>query len=199
MKYMLLIVVFSGFVVQSNAQKSVSFIASYPISFPMGNTSDYVGKTSFRGISFEVNLVQDEHVEYGLETSWHVFYGEESSKVYTDETVSIKGAQFRYINAVPLLAQGRWFFREEKSEKKFTPFAGAGIGTIYVNQATDFGLYRITKEAWQFALRPEIGLLFKNSNSVPGGFVSVRYYAGFDTDDLDAQSYLSLNIGIRFN
>jgi hypothetical protein len=199
MKYMLLIVVFSGFVVQSNAQKGVSFVASYPISFPMGNLSDYVGETSFRGISFEVNMVQNEKVEYGLETSWHVFYQKEDSKVYTDGTVSIKGAQFRYINAVPLLAQGRWTFKDEKEQKKFAPFVGAGIGTLYVNQATDFGLYRITKEAWQFCLRPELGLLFKNSNSVPGGFVSVRYYAGFNTDELDAQSYLSLNIGIRFN
>jgi hypothetical protein len=199
MKYMLLIVVFSGFVVQSNAQKGVSFIASYPISFPMGNLSDYVGKTSFRGISFEVNMVQDEKVEYGLETSWHVFYQKEDTKVYTDGTVSIKGAQFRYINSVPLLAQGRWTFRDEKEQKKFAPFVGAGIGTLYVNQATDFGLYRITKEAWQFCLRPELGLLFKNSNSVPGGFVSVRYYAGFNSDELDAQSYLSLNIGFRFN
>jgi hypothetical protein len=196
MKYTLLIVVFSGLMSTSKAQ-GVNFIVSYPISFPMGNTNDYIGKTSFRGASIEVNAVHAEKIEYGLEATWNVFYQKEDSKVYTDQTISIKGVQFRYINTVPLLAHARMTFGDDKSTGMFAPFAGLGIGTLYVDQTTDFGLYRISNEAWQFCLRPEVGVKFKNSRG-PGGFASVRYYAGFNSDDLDGQSYLSLNIGFIF-
>ncbi|MHA4844917.1 hypothetical protein ACX0G7_12170 [Flavitalea antarctica] len=196
MKYMLLLVVFSGLISTSKAQ-GVNFIISYPIAFPMGNTSDYVGKTSFRGFSFEVNGVHEEKWEYGLETTWNVFYQKEESKVYTRETASIKGVQFRYVNSVPILAQARMSFGDEKAMGNFTPFAGLGIGTIYVNQSTDFGMYRFTNEAWQFCLRPELGVKFNNSKG-PGGFLGVRYYAGFNSDDMDGQSYLSVNVGIIF-
>jgi hypothetical protein len=196
MKYILLLVVFSGLILTSKAQ-GVNFIISYPIAFPMGNMHDYIGKTSFRGASFEVNAVHAEKLEYGLETTWNVFYQKEDSKVYTDQTASIKGVQYRYINSVPILAHARMSFGDEKSMGHFTPFAGLGIGTIYIDQATDFGLYRITNEAWQFCLRPEIGVKFNNSKG-PAGFLGVRYYAGFNSDDMDGQSYLSLNIGIIF-
>ena len=61
MKYMILLVVFSGLISTSKAQ-GVNFIISYPIAFPMGNTSDYVGKTSFRGASFEDSLIPNHPI-----------------------------------------------------------------------------------------------------------------------------------------
>ena len=195
MKYILLLVVFSGFMTKSEGQ--VNFIASYPISFPIGNMSDYVEKTSFRGLSLEVNAVHNEKIEYGVETTWNVFFQKEDEKVYNQGTASIKGVQYRYVNAVPLLAQVKYTGGDPKSSSRFAPYGGIGIGTLYVDQATDFGLYRISNEAWQFCLRPQIGLKLKNDRG-PGGFVGLKYYVGFKSDDMDGQSYLSLNIGIIF-
>jgi outer membrane protein len=75
---------------------------------------------------------------------------------------------------------------------------GIGLGTLYSNRSTDFGLYRITTEAWQFVLRPEAGLIFKTRSEVHP-FVGVKYYWAFNSSDLDGQSFISLNVGLVFN
>jgi len=178
----------------ANAQQT--FIISYPISFPMGAHHDYIEKTSFRGFSAEFLQTVKENLSVGLELGWHVFYQKEDEKEYKEGTISITGVQYRYTNAIPILAQVKYMFPSENKPMNF--YGGLGIGTVYVNRSTDFGLYRIENEAWQFSLRPEAGLVFhlKPGTSL---FAGVKYYANFNTDDLDGQSFLSANIGFVFS
>ena len=119
-----------------------NFVISYPISLPMGDLKDYIGATSFRGISMEFNKRQKSNLDIGIEASWHVFYERSDKKNYTNETATITGIQYRYTNAVPLLAQVKYL--KTTGGGKATPYAGLGIGTTYVERATDLGLYRIT-------------------------------------------------------
>ena len=172
-----------------------SFTATYPISIPMGDLSDYIGQTSFRGFSMEFSKRQKKNLDIGLEASWHTFYERQNPSVYTEGTASVSGVQYRYTNTVPLLAGVKYL---KETDGNFTPYAGLGLGTIYVNRSTDLGLYRITNETWQFALRPELGVLIKAGSGV-SGVLGVKYYAGFGTDDLDGQSYISINLGLMFS
>jgi hypothetical protein len=57
------------------------------------------------------------------------------------------------------------------------------------------GQWRLKEEAWHFALRPEIGILYELGE---GSHLKVsgKYYTGFSAGDLDAQSYFALNVGI---
>ena len=177
------------------AQHGSNFTMSYSIGFPMGDLKDYNTSTSFRGINLEFNKHIKENIDVGLESGWNVFYDRESAKVYTDETASITGVQYRYTNAVPIILGGKYYFKAGNENLK--PYGGVGLGTLFVNRSTDFGLYRISTEAWQFCIRPELGLRF----DTPGGagfILAGKYYAGFETDDLKAQSYLSINIGVVF-
>ena len=182
------------FSLAANAQQN--FIISYPISFPMGNHSDYISATSFRGFSTEYVQTVKENVSVGIELGWHVFYQSEAEKEYKEGTISISGKQYRYTNAVPILAQAKYLFPSENDKTNF--YVGLGIGTLYVDRSTDFGLYRIKNDAWQFLLRPEAGVAFKLQ---PGTrlFAGVKYYAAFDTEDLDGQPFLSANIGFIFS
>jgi opacity protein-like surface antigen len=173
-----------------------NFVISYPISFPMGDLKDYIGATSFRGISMEFNKRQKSNLDIGIEASWHVFYERVSEKAYTNETATITGIQYRYTNAVPLLAQFKYL--KTTGSGKTMPYAGLGIGTTYVERATDLGLYRLTKNAWQFCLRPEIGIQMKAGYGA-SFMLGVKYYANFKAKDLDGQSYLSINIGFVFS
>jgi Outer membrane protein beta-barrel domain len=177
-----------------NAQQN--FIISYPISFPTGAHSDYISATSFRGFSTEYVQTVKENLSVGLELGWHVFYQEENEKEYKEGTISITGRQYRYTNAVPILAQAKWLLPSNSDATNF--YVGLGIGTLYVDRSTDFGLYRIKNDAWQFLLRPEAGVAFKLQ---PGTrlFAGVKYYSAFNTDDLDGQSFLSANIGFIFS
>jgi hypothetical protein len=168
-----------------------NFVITYPIAFPLGDLKGYNTKTSFRGITMEFNKHQKPNMDIGIESGWQVFYDRAETKVYTDGTASISGIQYRYTNAVPIIAHARAYFDKGKAT---LPYVGLGLGTLYVNRSTDFGLYRIITEAWQFCIRPEIGIAFK-SHSGAMGTISAKYYAAFGTSNLSGQSYIALNIG----
>jgi opacity protein-like surface antigen len=193
MKYIFLLAFSAMVSVGTHAQSA--FVISYPIGFTMGDHNDYISKTSFRGFNMEYVYRLKHNLGVGLELGWNVFYNREDEKEYKEGTASVTGTQFRYSNAVPILAQAKWLF--ESSNSNLVPYAGLGIGTLYIDRATDFGLYRWSKEAWQFCLRPEAGLIFK-LNSTTGAFIGAKYYGAFNTADLDAQSYLTANIGFVF-
>lgn len=176
------------------AQRRGVFIISYPIAFPMGDLSDYINSTSFRGINMEFGKEIRQDLIAEIETGWNVFYEREPEQVYKQGTASISGVQYRYTNSVPILAGAKWIL---KSHNNIVPFAGLGLGTTYSDRSTDFGLYRISVDAWQFTLRPEIGVTFKGRNG-PAAMVGVKYYASFNSNDLDGQSFFSINIGIAF-
>ena len=169
---------------------------SYPIGFPMSDLGDYIEATSFRGIELELYKMVKPTMAVGLESAWQLFYEREDEKVYTEGTASVSGVQYRYTNEVPIIAFGRYI---KSTDGQIAPFVGVGLGTVFINRYADFGLYRITNDAWQFCLRPELGVIFKMKGSgAPGIMVAAKYYSGFGTDDLDAQSYLSINLGLTF-
>jgi outer membrane protein W len=177
-----------------HAQKGYSAF-TYSMGFPTGDLQEYVDETSFRGINMEFYWHVKPNLDAGFEVGWNVFYKKEDNKTYTHESQSISGVQFRYTNAVPMIAGVRW--RKPKPSGKTEPYFGAGIGTTSVNRSTDFGLYRIYNNTWQFCVRPEAGLIYKTSEAT-GLTVGVKYYANFENNDLAAQSYITANVGFVF-
>lgn len=163
---------------------------TYSVGLPMGDLKTYVDQTSFRGTNLELFWHLKKNVDLGGEIGWNVFYKKEEQKTYTEGTRSITGIQYRYTNAVPMIFGARW----RKVGGKTQPYFGAGIGTTYINRATDFGMYRITNNTWQFCARPELGLIYK-LNEGSAATIGVKYYSNFKTNDLDAQSYLAVNVG----
>ena len=194
MKKLLIILLVSTCGMELSAQHASSFILSYPVGFPMSSMSDYVTKPAWRGVSMEFTKQGVKDWDFGIELSYNVFYERMDSKVYTRGTASISGIQYRYVNAVPMLAEAKWI---KTRTLGFSPYVGAGIGTLYVNQSTDFGLYRITNDAWQFLVRPEAGGIYKISPDF-GLLAGVKYNWAFKGGDLDAQSYLTANVGLIF-
>ena len=195
-KYFLLFIsVFFACIVYGQSSNRWSYIISYPIAFTVGDLNDYVSSTSFRGISFEANKHLNEKYSIGVEAGWNTFYDRADSKTYSSGTASISGVQYRYSNQMPLLFGGKAYFGKSTTTK-FN--GGLGIGTMYVNRSTDFGLYRIVNETWQFCLRPEIGMAYKIKPGL-AGFLGIKYYAAFNTSDLDGQSYWTINIGVMLN
>lgn len=190
-----ILLLFAGIICIEMAQAQKGYTtATYSIAFPTGGMSDYIDQVSYRGINLEYYHHLKPNLDVGIEAGWNVFYAREDKKTYEHETQSISGVQYRYINAVPLLAAVRW----RKPGGNLQPYLGAGVGTTSVNRSTDFGLYRISNNTWQFCLRPEAGILYKLSQGT-GATVGVKYYANFENDEQDAQSYFSVNVGFVFN
>ena len=173
-------------------QKGYSAI-SYSVGFPTGDFNEYVDQISYRGINMDFYWHVKPNLDAGVEVGWNVFYSKEDKKTYTEGTQSITGVQYRYTNAVPIIAGARW----RKTGGKVEPYLGAGLGTTSVNRSTDFGLYRIYINTWQFCVRPEAGIMYKLS-TISGLTAGVKYYANFENDDLSAQTFFTVNVGFVF-
>lgn len=180
--------------ISASAQSS-SFSFQYSMGFGVGDVGDFISSPSFRGATLEWRKYVQPNVTVGIETGWNVFYKALPSDTYTSGNTSLTGKQYRYQNQVPLLAAANYFL---KTDEKLKPFVGLGLGTMYSRRNTDMSLYTIEQEAWHFALRPEVGLLYSMSD-VTAAYLGVKYYTGFTAGDFDkSQSYLAINVGFVF-
>jgi hypothetical protein len=177
----------------ARAQHS-SFMPSYPISFTTGDLHNYTSQVSFRGVSLDFNRMISHESSAGLEVGWNVFYQHVSNQVYKDGTASISGVQYRYTNAAPIIAGLKYY--KHTNSKMVSPYVGLGAGTVYVDRTTNFGLYQIRKDAWQFCLRPELGLDLRFAPD-EAMFIAAKYFWDFSTSQLEGQTWLSVNIGFR--
>ena len=194
MKFIITVVFVITFCITKTLAQS-TFTTSYTINFPFGNTHDYIAKTSFRGFSLDYRYQVTENLAVGIGTGWYTFYEKKEYDTYTspDNALTVSGLQYRYINSMPILVVGDYYF---KPEEKLSPFVGLGIGTFYNIVTTDLGQYSFETRAWQFCLAPEAGVRVKFETV--SGFFSLRYNNNFESTDLEGQSFLSLNIGLMY-
>ncbi len=177
----------------ANAQVS-TFGLNYNISIPTGNSADFISDASFRGASFEYTYIPDDNFGIHFEGGWNNFYEKFDEATYERGTMSITGTQYRYTESVPLFVGLNYFLMPESFIK---PYAALGLGTIYTEQRNDVGLYSFISNGWQFGLKPELGAAINLSENT---FLklSAKYYYGFKTDHLNAQTYIAFNMGLAF-
>lgn len=177
-----------------SAQDSYTSV-NYAISFPTAELAEYAPGTSFRGFLFEYRgALDNEFLAVGFDLGWNAFYEEKDYDTYEQGTVSVSGKQWRYSNHYPLLLSADYYFMPGED---FTPYVNFGVGTSYTHRKTLFGSYVIRQEAWHFAIKPEIGIIYNVSNDT-GVKVAAKYYTAFKTKDLETQSYFALSFGLVF-
>ena len=169
---------------------------TYNIAMPLGNTADYIQNTSFRGASLEIGTALTEKFSLGLGASWHVFYRNQGyTTIELSRTSALSGNEYRYINAFPIMAIGRYLFT---SQGKFTPFVGTGIGTAYIEQRTDIGSIPFESRAWHLAVAPEIGSIVQVGYRT-NLFINARFTNTFKAREMDNLSMVGLNLGITYS
>ena len=176
------------------AQDTFGFL--YSINFPTGNTNDFISKTSFRGATFDYRHHIRPELSVGLSTGWYTLYERKGSDTYfiEEESLSLSGVQYRYLNSAPLLMIIDYHW---SSEAMISPFLGLGIGTTYNRVNVRMGLYDAEISTWHFTLAPEAGIKVGGGFGA-WGFVSARYNNNFSTSELETQSYITLNVGFLF-
>ena len=172
MKNILIAIILTGIIGVSNinAQESL-FVIEYSMGFGTGDMKEFNESASFRGMSFEYRYKLQPAMAVGFETGWNMFYDKMDYATYTQGTESLTGVQFRYTNAIPVLAAFDYYI---KPDTGINPFIGLGLGTIYNNRYVDMGLYRLKSDVWQFALRPQIGVLYNLGGS--DLLLAVKYF-----------------------
>jgi hypothetical protein len=163
---------------------------TYSMAVPLAGTQDYINAGSYRGVNYEGMHELTPKFAIGWLFGWNVFHTELRNETYTHDNLTITGNQFRYQNEFPMLARGLYLFGQPAGIR---PYLGAGIGVIYNVRRTDIGLYSLKTDAWHFSMSPEMGILIPFRGSYLT--TSIRYNYGVKARDLDAQSYISFNLG----
>jgi outer membrane protein len=177
---------------QVKAQESL-FSIEYSMGFATGDLKEFNEAASFRGMSFEYRYMMKPAVGIGFETGYNLFYDRLDYATYTQGTESLSGVQYRYTHAVPVLAAADYYF---KPDANTNPFIGLGLGTIYVFRDVDMGMFTMEDDDWQFALRPQVGTVITMQGI--DLMLAAKYMMGFKTDDMAANNYFTINVGLIF-
>jgi hypothetical protein len=173
-------------------QKLVSY--QYSVGFGTGDLHSFINPVSFRGITFDYKRMVKPDVALGVEFGLNTFFEKKDWDTYNTGNFSYSGKQYRYSNNLPMLFTIGYY---KTGESKVTPYADLGIGTMYVERRTDFGSYSFSNSAWQFVMRPELGIIIKSEGA--SVILSSKYYYGIKVSDLPSQSYFTINIGLVIN
>ncbi len=192
MKKSIYILIAAGMFIASGARAQSSFTTYYSMGFGTGDVNTYISAPSFRGFGMEYKNYIKPNLSIGIDVAWNVFYERKDYDTYTSGTLSVSGVQYRYINAVPIFVNTNYYF---KPGGKIKPYVGLGIGTMSMNRKTEMNLYYISEDSWNFALKPEAGILF-NANPEMDILIAGKYNYGFAANGMTAQSYFTLNLGL---
>lgn len=193
MKKIFTLIIFSLFAISAFSQVNITSF-QYSMGFGTGSMHDYISAPSFRGFTFDYRKEVKSNIGVGVDLGWNVFYDEMPNADYEYQNVTYSGKQWRYSNHFPMLLGVDYF---KITEGRIHPYGGFALGTMYSLQNTDMGTWTFEKDAWHFAIRPELGILIETA---PGaGFNIVgKYYYGLAAGDLPAQGYFTLNFGFVF-
>ena len=192
MKKALYILILIG--VTTSAMAQSSFMSwQYSMGFGAGDQHDYIGKASFRGITYNYSKLVNDGVGVGLEIGWNAFYEKKDFDTYTRGNFDLSGKQYRYSNHVPLLFTVGYYAHPEEN---IIPFINVGIGTMYSERRVTMGGYDIYQDAWPFTVKPEVGVILNSNGHALA--LSGKYYYGLKTGDLPAHGYFAINIGFVF-
>jgi outer membrane protein len=194
MKKIFFVILLTGIITatQVKAQESLYSI-QYSMGFGMGDLKEFNEAASFRGMSFEYRYMMQPSIGVGLETGYNLFYDKMDYATYTKGTESVSGIQYRYTHAVPVLAAFDYYL---KPDTQFNPFIGLGIGTLYTFRDLDMGMFTQESDVWQFALRPQVGVLV--DTGMGNLILGAKYFSGLKANDTEGQQYFTINVGIVF-
>lgn len=135
---------------------------NYQMSLPLGDVKSFTDKASFRGFDLEYHYFLGDRFSVGAAIGWNVYYQDKNNTTGdfkfsgNDNVYTITGNQYRYINTVPMLAVGRYYFTDDNTAVR--PYFGLGLGTSWTEKRLEVGQFTSNISRWQFAMAPEVGM-----------------------------------------
>jgi opacity protein-like surface antigen len=163
------------------------------VGVPFSETKDYVAKTSWLGFSIEGRQFVTGSITLGISAGWQTFY-EKAYRSSEQGSRTVTGTQYRYENIFPALATGHLYFGSPDAAKYYV---GAGIGTYWIEQRTEVGLYAATNDEWHFGFAPEIGVVLPSGST--SWVLLARYNYALEAGDQPEQQWLTIQVGLQYN
>ena len=165
---------------------------TYDLGFPFASTREFADQVSWRGLSLDLDRFLNDNLAVGTSFSWSVFLEKEPDSYYERDKVLMHGTQVRYINNIPMLARVAWY----QPMDGFEPYFSLGMGTVWQETRREIGVYAFKGSYWQFALKPELGVVVPVGNTY--AVLKLAYVQGFKTQNAPALSYMNLGIGFAW-
>ena len=182
-------ILFSAFTLSA---QDVIWKMTYDIAFPFSSTKEFSDQVSWRGVALDVDRFVNENLAVGFGVSWSAFVQKYPDSYYQNDKLLMYGTQVRYINNVPLLARFSYF----KPLDAIDIYGTLGIGTVWQETRRHIGTFSLVDNYWQFALSPEVGVLFPVGRTYMTA--KLRYVHGFKTDSAPDLSYLGIGLGFAW-
>jgi hypothetical protein len=186
------------------SQQKGKYLASiyYNMSFPVGQTSDFLKNPSFAGVSFDGKQFITNKTAIGLLFGWNVF-NKQNTGLQTFQNGAIYGTYAAYYNMIPFMASVTFFPNVNRNVK--TKFYMVGyVGAYDILQQLEIGVNTFQNNNWHFGLAPEIGVYYQAGRTTNLS-LSGRYNYAFDSGDRlngdpnNYQSWVNINFGVGFN
>lgn len=171
------------------------FTLSYEPATPLGEMRDFIGKTSFRGLSASGNWFLGKKITLGATIQWTGFYEKVDRETFEIEGSAITSTVWKEFYILPLYVNAKYHFLEEGM---FLPYAGLSAGASYIEQLAQVGTFEFTEIHWRFGLAPEVGTLIPMGIEKSWGLnVMLRYQMAFYNEfDINLLQYLNYSFGV---
>lgn len=153
---------------------------TWTVAQPMQYTKDYINAFSWLGFSFEGDRFFSESFSTGLVVGWQEIYDQRPFETYNFPQGAATAATYRHVMAWPILLRAKYWTGGSHQDRSMHPFVGGGLGTYYIRQTLDFGIYTAEESNWHFGVAPEAGVVFGRSRGV-AWTLSTRYNYPFKT------------------
>jgi len=193
MKYILTAII--AILLTTGSYTQSIYTANYTMSFGSGETADFINSASFRGFTFEGRGFVSDEVSLGGLFTWSTFYEKLDGATVSENTFTLTGTQYRYINAFPLLFQAHYYLGTDEYEPRV--YMGGGLGAYKINQRLNVGVWSLEERNWHFGLSPEVGLLLPVSMDTQFN-ISFRYHYVFKAKDTIDHSWFGLSLGLAW-
>jgi hypothetical protein len=168
--------------------------ASWQISFPTGDTKDFVDATSFRGVGLDFRKVVAKSTTAGFMAGWNVLY-QRVDGTSTLNDITLTGTQDRTINSFPIMLNLHRYFGEPRGMR---PYIGLNAGAFVLIQSFEVGVYATEDDSWDWGIAPEVGVIIP-TQSGGGIMINARYNWSFTSQNLSGEdqdlTYWGLNVG----
>ena len=200
-KYVLIIMAFVS--CTSFAQEVLTNV-TWNIGLPVAKMNEYTTDVTYRGFTLGGRRFFDKENSLGLMAGWNVF----DEKTYDPINVqqgngsgTISGTQIRSVNIFPILAGFHHYWGNKKDMRAFL---GVNVGTYYILQRLDIGVFRFDNDNWHFGFAPEAGLIIPIEGQT-GFYAGARYNYALDSGEAlggaedNYYSYWEINLGFTFS
>ena len=158
---LLLLLTFCCFIPLSNVFAQAGHwygAATYQVSFPIGDTKDFIDKTSWTGFGLDFRYTVQKNISVGFVTGWNSFYEQVqgTTQLETNPPGAITALTNRYTNFVPVMLNTHYYFGDRGNIR---PYAGLSAGGYWVSQELQLGIINVKNDSWEWGIAPEAGVI----------------------------------------